>query len=218
MRERSRDNLQVADMRLSTPMALASPRRVISEFEKITGQATTIEVNRSYRGGPKKKSKMASIESTPAGRTNRPPGRPTRNDGQGRTPVGAAAVAVVLVVDDDISMCRSLRRLISAAGFQVQTFSKPSELLASEIPGSNACMVVDIDLPEMTGIQMFEILKRSGRGLPTILITGRTDARTRLLAAQSDPIALLFKPFEEELLLHAIDRALVLSTQGQSDK
>lgn len=78
-------------------------------------------------------------------------------------------------------------------------------------------MVVDIDLPEMTGIQMCEILKRSGRSLPTILITGRSDAHTRLLAAQSDPIALLFKPFEEESLLDAIDRALVLSTQGQSD-
>ena len=78
-------------------------------------------------------------------------------------------------------------------------------------------MVVDIDLPEMTGIQMCEILKKAGRSLPTILITGRTDARTRLLAAQSDPIALLFKPVEEESLLDAIGRALVLSTQGQSD-
>jgi two-component system, LuxR family, response regulator FixJ len=78
-------------------------------------------------------------------------------------------------------------------------------------------MVVDIDLPEMNGIQMCEILKRSGRSLPTILVTGRTDAHTQLLAAQSDPIALLFKPFEEEPLLDAIDRALVLSTQGQSD-
>lgn len=156
--------------------------------------------------------------STTAGRTNRPPGRPTRKGHDGRTPVGAVGVASVLVVDDDISMCRSLRRLISAAGFQVQTFSKPSELLASEIPGSNACMVVDLDLPEMSGIQMCQVLKSSGRSLPTILITGRTDAHTRLRAAQSDPIALLFKPFEEESLLEAIGRALVLSTQGQSDK
>ena len=125
---------------------------------------------------------------------------------------------MVLVLDDDASMCRSLRRLISAAGFQVQTFSKPSELLASEIPGSNACMVVDIDLPEMTGIEICKILKGLGRSLPTILITGRTDAHTRFLAAQTDPVALLFKPFQEEPLLDAIGRALVLSTQGQSGK
>src|SRR5215831_9535767 len=106
---------------------------------------------------------MANILTTAAG-TNRPSRRPTKR-GQGPKGVGTAGVAAVLVLDDDISMCRSLRRLISSAGFQVQTFTKPSELLASEIPGSNACMVVDIDLPEMTGIQMFEILKRSGRGL-----------------------------------------------------
>jgi len=69
-------------------------------------------------------------------------------------------------------------------------------------------MVVDIDLPEMTGIEMREVLQDSGRGLPCILITGRTDARTRSLAAQSDAVAVLFKPFEEEPLLDAIARAI----------
>lgn len=155
---------------------------------------------------------MASVMNTSAGRTSRAPGR-SATKGQGRKAVGAAGVAIVLVLDDDTSMCRSLRRLISAVGFQVLTFSKPSELLASEIPRSNACLVVDINLPEMTGIQMCEILKRSGRSLPTILITGRTDAHTRAMATQAEPIALLFKPFEEELLLDAISRALALSRQ-----
>jgi two-component system, LuxR family, response regulator FixJ len=153
------------------------------------------------------------MTSTNAGRTGRSPGGPATK-GQGPKAVGAAGLAVVLVLDDDTSMCRSLRRLISAAGFQVQTFSTPSELLASEIPRSNACLVADINLPEMTGIQMCEILKRSGRSLPTILITGRTDAHTGAVAAQSEPIALLFKPFEEELLFDAIGRALAQSTQS----
>jgi len=78
-------------------------------------------------------------------------------------------------------------------------------------------MLVDIDLPEMTGIEMCEVLKGSGRGLPTILITGRTDARIRQLAAQSDAVAVLFKPFEEELLLDAIARAIALCTRDRSD-
>jgi CheY-like chemotaxis protein len=125
--------------------------------------------------------------------------------------------ATVLVVDDDPSLLRSLNRLVSASGFHVKTFGRPSELLASETPKSNACMVVDIDLPEITGIEMCEVLKGSGRGLPTILITGRTDARTRSLAAQSDAVAVLFKPFEEEPLLDAIARALALSTRDGSD-
>jgi FixJ family two-component response regulator len=125
--------------------------------------------------------------------------------------------ATVLVVDDDPSVLRSLRRLVSASGFRVKTFGSPSELLASETPASNACMVVDIDLPEMNGVEMCEVLKASGRGLPTILITGRTDARTRSLAAQADAVAVLLKPFDEDPLLDAIARALALSSRGRSD-
>ena len=179
------------------------------------GGTEAIQLNRMESRRTKENSKMRNILTTTARRTNRPPGKPAIK-GQGPKAVGTAGVAVVLVLDDDISVCRSLRRLISAAGFQVQTFNKPSELLASEIPRSNACMVVDIELPEMTGIQTCEVLKRSGRSLPTILITGRTDAFTRSSAAKSDPIALLFKPFEEELLLDAIGRALALSTQSKA--
>ena len=125
--------------------------------------------------------------------------------------------ATVLVVDDDPSVLRSLNRLISASGFHVQTFGKPTELLTSATPRSNACMVVDIDMPEMNGIDMCEVLKGSGRALPAILITGRTDAKTRSIAAESDAVAVLFKPFDEEPLLEAIGRALALSTRGRSE-
>jgi len=131
--------------------------------------------------------------------------------------VGTISPATVLVVDDDPSVLRSLKRLLSASGFRVTTFAGPSELLASETPRTNACMVVDIDMPEMNGIEMCEVLKSSGRGLPTILITGKTDGRTRSLAAQSDAVAVLFKPFEEEPLLDAIARAIAPSTSDRSD-
>jgi two-component system response regulator FixJ len=126
---------------------------------------------------------------------------------------GSPRPGTVLVVDDDPSVLRAMGRLISASGFTVKMFAKPSELMASEIPKSNACMVVDIDLPEMTGIEMCEVMKTSGRGLPAILITGRTDNRTRLQAAQADAVAVLFKPFDRVPLLDAIGRALALSTR-----
>jgi FixJ family two-component response regulator len=125
---------------------------------------------------------------------------------------GSTRPGTVLVVDDDPSVLRAMGRLISASGFTVKMFAKPSELMASDIPTSNACMVVDIDLPEMTGIEMCEVMKTSGRGLPAILITGRTDSRTRLQAAQADAVAVLFKPFDRLPLLDAIGRALALST------
>jgi FixJ family two-component response regulator len=68
---------------------------------------------------------------------------------------------MVLVVGDDPSVLRSLNRLLSASGFHVKTFGNAAEVLASETPKSNACMVVDIDLPEMTGIEMCEVFEGS---------------------------------------------------------
>jgi len=150
------------------------------------------------------------------GRLDRPP-KSTKSKVRDTTVVGTISPGTVLVVDDDPSILSSLKRLISASGFHVKTFGNPSELLASDIPKTNACMVVDIDLPEMNGIEMCKVLKGSGRGLPTILITGKTDARTRSLAEQSDAVAVLFKPFEEEPLLDGIARAIALSTRDRSD-
>jgi two-component system response regulator FixJ len=163
---------------------------------------------------------MATVSSLAkkdaAGRSDRR-ARSTKSKVRETKVAGTFSPATVLVVDDDPSVLRSLKRLVSASGFHVKTFGKPSELLASETPRKNACMVVDIDLPEMNGIEMCEMLKRSGRGLPAILITGRTDVRTRSLAAQSDAVAVLYKPFDEEPLLGAIRHALALSSIDRSD-
>src|SRR5579862_6047479 len=125
---------------------------------------------------------VGSLAMTEAGRSSRPPKR-ANSKVRAQKVLRTATPGTVLVVDDDPSVLRGLSRLISASGFAVKMFAKPSELMASEIPKAGACMVVDIDMPEMTGIEMCEILKASGRGLPAILITGRTDARTRLQAA-----------------------------------
>jgi FixJ family two-component response regulator len=151
---------------------------------------------------------------TEMGRSSRPSKR-GKSKVRARKIFGTTSRGTVLVVDDDQSVLRGLGRLISASGFSVKMFAKPSELIASEIPKANACMVVDIDMPEMTGIEMCEILKGSGRGLPAILITGRTEAKIRMQAAQTDAVAVLFKPFDKEPLLEAIVDALALSTKNQ---
>jgi CheY-like chemotaxis protein len=165
-------------------------------------------------GGDEKAREMIGMTSTaPAGRHRGSPAR-NRPRSRGDKTVATSSAALVLVLDDDTSVCRSLRRLLSANGFQVRTFEKPSELLASDIPKSNACMVVDINLPEMNGVQMCETLKRSGRALPTVLITARNDAGVRSLATGFDAVAILFKPFDVEALLEAIRRALALSIRG----
>lgn len=124
---------------------------------------------------------------------------------------------VVLLVDDDPSFLPAMARLLRSAGFKVSTFDRASAVLASDIPRANACMVVDVHMPEMNGIELCEQLAESGRGLPTIMITGRNDAETRRLVEQAHPVALLLKPVEEKVLLEAIDRALALLKDSRSD-
>ncbi len=120
----------------------------------------------------------------------------------------SAEMPVVLVVDDDASVCRALARLIRAAGFQARTFHTPGELLASEIPRANACFVFDVNLPEMDGVTLAETLMESGRGLPVIMITGRSDFQTRGLLEKAHAQAVLFKPFDQTVLLDAIKHAV----------
>ena len=141
--------------------------------------------------------------------------RPEKSELRGTEATDTTIPAIVLVVDDDPSVCSSLKRLLSVCGFDVETFATPTELLASAIPSSNACMVVDIGLPEMSGIEMCERLKRSGRALPTILISGGADLITVALSQQSDAIAVLLKPFDEAPLLEALERAVTLSVRNR---
>ncbi len=128
---------------------------------------------------------------------------------------GPRKAATVLVVDDDPSVLPALARLIRAAGFQVRVFDRPSALLASEVPKTKACMIADMYLPEMNGIELCRALAESGRGLPAILITGRNDAETRRLIEQAHPVAALFKPIDELVLLEALARALALSKNNR---
>jgi two-component system response regulator FixJ len=121
------------------------------------------------------------------------------------------SATTVLVVDDDPSVRSSLARLIQAAGFRVLTFDRPSALLASAIPTDNACMVVDINLPEMNGGELCSALTASGRGLPAVLITGRNDFATQRLIEEAHAVAALFKPIDEQVLFDAIAQALALS-------
>jgi FixJ family two-component response regulator len=114
----------------------------------------------------------------------------------------------VLIVDDDPSVLRSMKRLLDSAGFEVSTFDGPAALLAAETPRYDACLVLDFYLPGMNAVELAQALSASGRGLPKILITGRDDEATRRLAGQSDAVGLLFKPIAEAELLEAVGRAL----------
>ncbi len=121
----------------------------------------------------------------------------------------------VLVVDDDSRLLRSFARLIRSAGVNALTFDRPAHLLASELPETNACLLLDVHMPEMNGVQLYEMLAVTRHDLPVIMMTGRDDTQTRHLLQRVSAVAVLIKPFDESLLLDAISRALALSRNGQ---
>jgi two-component system response regulator FixJ len=117
----------------------------------------------------------------------------------------------VLVVDDDARLLRSLAVTIHSAGVNALTFDRPAHLLASELPKRDVCLLLDVHMPEMNGVQLYERLAVARPGLPVIMMTGSDDAKTRHLLQRISTVSVLTKPFNEAVLLDAIFRALALS-------
>jgi FixJ family two-component response regulator len=105
-------------------------------------------------------------------------------------------------------MRRALGRQLQILGFDVVVFQNAEELLASEFPTDNACLLLDVYMPGMNGIEVCRNLDASGRHLPTILMSARDDRTTRQIMRQVKPIAEIFKPFDESILLRVIGKAL----------
>jgi two-component system response regulator FixJ len=98
--------------------------------------------------------------------------------------------------------------LVLSAGFRVLSFDRPLAVLDSELPKTEACLIVDVHLPQMNGALLCETLAASGCRLPVIMITGHLDRATRELAQRAKAVALLFKPFTRDALLDAISNAV----------
>jgi FixJ family two-component response regulator len=115
---------------------------------------------------------------------------------------------LVSIVDDDLSVRRALRRLVASAGFSVETFASGRELLDSESLGRSHCIVLDIHLGGLSGLDVQERLKTMGVQAPVIFITAHDDEATHGRVRRSGAVAYLRKPFEDHALLDAIERAL----------
>lgn len=116
--------------------------------------------------------------------------------------------ARVIVLDDDLSVCRALKMQLESLGFEVLVFHSAQCLLESRIPTQGACLLADVYLPGMNGIELSRKLEAEGSGLPTILMSGRDDPQTLRIMREAKPIARLFKPFDEVALMRAMRRAI----------
>ena len=115
---------------------------------------------------------------------------------------------VVFVVDDDISVRESLELLIRSAGWRPELFESSSEFLSQPRPPVPNCLVLDVNLPDLSGMDLQDMVSADRPEMPIIFITGYGDVPTTVKAMKAGAVEFLTKPFSEETLLAAIDRAL----------
>jgi two-component system, LuxR family, response regulator FixJ len=122
----------------------------------------------------------------------------------------------VRVVDDDEAVRDSMRALLEACGLTVRDYASAVEFLADCPETCRDCVLLDIHMPGMTGLELLEILHNRGAMPPVIAITGRADAVLRSRAHDAGAIAVFDKPLDEDLLLGAIEAAWQRQPQAPS--
>src|SRR5262250_2255647 len=115
---------------------------------------------------------------------------------------------LVFVVDDDSSVRESLKNLIRSAGLSVQTFASAQEFLASPLPDVPSCLVLDVQLPGLSGLDLQQELAKACIQIPIIFITGHGDIPTSVRAMKAGALEFLTKPVNDEDLLDAIQQAI----------
>jgi len=123
---------------------------------------------------------------------------------------------LVSVVDDDVSMRESLPDLMRQLGFEAQAFSSAEEFLASNHASQTRCLIVDVGLPRMSGLELVAELTRRGQRISTIFITAQNDRALRAQILAQGAIACLEKPFTEPALLEAI--AIAVKTENGAQR
>ena len=116
--------------------------------------------------------------------------------------------AIVYVVDDDAGVRDATRSLFASIGLEVQTFESASEFLGSKRPEVPACLVLDVRLPGLSGLDLQRELGQSGASIPIVFITGCGDIPMSVQAMKGGAVEFLTKPFRDQQLLDAVQQAI----------
>src|ERR1700724_1905735 len=131
-------------------------------------------------------------------------------------PNEAAAAPIVYVIDDDDGMRRALSLLLSTVGYKALVFASPSDFLAHFDPDTHGCLVLDIRMPGMSGLELQQHLNRMGSMLPVIFITGHGDVPMAVQAMKEGAFEFIQKPFRDQDLLDRINHALKQDAENRS--
>ena len=125
---------------------------------------------------------------------------------------------VVHVVDDDAGVRRSLERLLDAAGFRVICYESAQEFLDAAQGGAGGCVLLDLRMPGMDGLELQARLFKSGISLPVIVMTGQGDVQSAVRAMKAGAVDFIEKPYDDETLLQAIETALATAAPPDRDR
>jgi FixJ family two-component response regulator len=120
----------------------------------------------------------------------------------------SAARPLVVVVDDDKSIRNAARNLLKAAGFAAATFADAESFLGSASRAAAACLVADMRMPGMTGLELYRALVATGECIPTVIITAHPEELTQLRAREAGITCYISKPFAPDDLLECVREAL----------
>jgi FixJ family two-component response regulator len=116
--------------------------------------------------------------------------------------------SLVSVVEDDQFFRDSMKRLMRSQGYRVEAFSSAADFLASHLLIETACLIADVNMPTMTGIELYKRLIEAGRAIPTILITAYPDDAERARALKDGVVCYLRKPVDDKHLIQCFHAAL----------
>jgi RNA polymerase sigma factor (sigma-70 family) len=128
------------------------------------------------------------------------------------------ADAVVFIVDDDAAVRRSLENLIRSVGLRAETFASAQEFLCGKRPDAPGCLVLDVRLPGLSGLDLQKRMAEADMEIPIIFITGHGDIPMTVQAMKAGAVGFLTKPFREQELLDAIQQALERDSQAREQR
>jgi two-component system, LuxR family, response regulator FixJ len=128
------------------------------------------------------------------------------------------AERTIHVVDDDAAVRLSLERLLGSMGFATVSYTTPDAFLHEAPRLVGGCVLLDVKMPGVSGLEVQVMLRAIGFILPVIVITGQGDIQTAVLAMKAGAFDFLEKPYEDEILLAAIEAALAATPHGQEQQ
>jgi FixJ family two-component response regulator len=118
------------------------------------------------------------------------------------------SATLIHVVDDDESLRAALLRLLDAAGFEARGYASTGDFLLNPLPDRPGCVLLDVQMPGPSGLDLQEALQRQGVTLPVVFLTGHADVASSVKALKAGAVDFLTKPIDRQTLFEALDRAL----------